>query len=190
MSTIENQDIVSNELVYYALELEKIILDIAKYDTCTRKIYERKIKNLAQLSIDKGINIEEIAKELNQEKKNAQIIEKSLNDIKQSQYNNIKETEKDINLIEMKDISSQIFCKDFYRNLLKFMQRKKDALKISNLLNNSNKIIHSNNNTNIIQNKYNKYQIDQNIIYDKNNSNLNESGKSASKSLGRKRKFK
>ena len=117
-------------------------------------------------------------------------IERLINVIKQSQFNNIKEEEKDINLIEMKDISSQIFCKDFYRNLLKFMQRKKDALKISNLLNNSNKIIHSNNNTNIIQNKYNKYQIDQNIIYDKNNSTLNESGKSASKSLGRKRKFK
>ena len=186
MSTIENQDIVSNELLCYALELEKIILDLAKYDTCTRKIYERKIKNLAQLSINKGINIEEIAKDLNQEKKNDQILDKSFNDNKLNQYN--KDKERDINLIEMKDISNQIFCKDFYRNLLKFMQRKKDALKISNLMNNSNKIMHTNNN--IMQNKYNKYQMEQNNIYDNNNSNLNESGKSASKTLGRKRKFK
>ena len=88
----------------------------------------------------------------------------------------------------MKDISNQIFCKDFYRNLLKFMQRKKDALKISNLMNNSNKVMHTNNN--IMQNKYNKHQMEQNNIYDNNNSNLNESGKSASKTLGRKRKFK
>ena len=186
MSSVDNQDTVSNELLCYALELEKIILDLAKYDTCTRKIIERKIKNLAQLSINKGINIEEIAKDLNQEKKNDQILDKSFNDNKLNQYN--KDKERDINLIEMKDISNQIFCKDFYRNLLKFMQRKKDALKISNLMNNSNKIIHTNNN--IQQNKYNKYQMEQNNIYDNNNSNLNESGKSASKTLGRKRKFK
>ena len=188
MSSVDNQDTVSNELLCYALELEKIILDLAKYDTCTRKIIERKIKNLAQLSINKGINIEEIAKDLNQEKKNDQILDKSFNDNKLSQYNNNKDIEKDINIIEMKDISNQIFCKDFYRNLLKFMQRKKDALKISNLMNNSNKIMHTNNN--IMQNKYNKYQMEQNNIYDNNNSNLNDSGKSASKTLGRKRKFK
>ena len=189
MSTIENQDTVSNELLCYALELEKIILDIAKCDTCTRKIYERKVKNLAQLSINKGINIEEIAKDLNQEKKNDQILDKSFTDNKLNQNNNnIKDKEKDINLIEMKDISNQIFCKDFYRNLLKFMQRKKDALKISNLMNNSNKIMHTNNN--IMQNKYNKYQMEQNNIYETNNTNINESGKSASKTLGRKRKFK
>ena len=66
------------------------------------------------------------------------------------------------------------------------MQRKKDDLKITNLLNNSNKIIHSNNN--MMQNKYNKYQGEQ--IFDNNNTNINETGKSTSKSLGRKRKFK
>jgi hypothetical protein len=100
---------------------------------------------------------------------------------------NNQEKEKDINSIEIKDIANQIFCKDFYRNLLKFMQRKKDALKITNLLNNSNKIIHSNNN--MIQNKFNKYQGEQ-IFDNNNNTNVNESGKSTSKSLGRKRKFK
>ena len=186
MSTSENQDKVSSELLHYALELEKIILDHAKYDICNRKIYERKIKNLAQLSINKGINIEEIAQELNQEKKNELILDESLYNDKMNQNNKEKEKEKDINAIEIKDIANQIFCKDFYRNLLKFMQRKKDDLKITNLLNNSNKIIHSNNN--MMQNKYNKYQGEQ--IFDNNNTNINETGKSTSKSLGRKRKFK
>ena len=69
------------------------------------------------------------------------------------------------------------------------MQRKKDSLKITNLFNNANKIIH--NNSNIIQNKF-KNQFEQNYIYDNkintNNTNSAEKGKSSSKSLGRKRK--
>ena len=40
----------------------------------------------------------------------------------------------------------------------------------------------------MMQNKYNKYQGEQ--IFDNNNTNINETGKSTSKSLGRKRKFK
>ena len=188
MSFTDNQEIVSNDLLSYVKDLERIILEYAKYDLYFRKDYERKIKNLAQLSINKGINIEEIAKDINQEKKNELILEKSINEYKFKQNNG---KEKDINIIELQEISNQIFCKDFYRNLMKFMQRKKDALKITNLLNNANKINHSNNN--IIQNKYNKNQFESNNINDNkinNNNQLNESGKSASKSLGRKRKFK
>ena len=188
MSITDNQEIVSNDLLSYVKDLERIILEYAKYDLLLRKDYEKKIKNLAQLSINKGINIQEIAKDINQEKKNELILEKSFNEFQSKQNNGI---EKDRNLIEAQEISNQIFCKDFYRNLLKFMQRKKDTLKITNLVNNANKISHSNNN-NIIQNKYNKNQFESNNINDNkiNNTQLNESGKSASKSLGRKRKFK
>ena len=191
MSTIENQETISNELVLYAKELEHIVLEYAKIHILTRKSYERKIKNLAQLSINKGIDIEDLAKEINQEKKNDLLFEQSFNDINLNK-NEIKEKEKDIDLIEIKNISNQIFNKDLYDNLLKFMQRKKDALKISNLMNNTNKIIQANNN-NLNQNKY---KIEQNNIYDNkitnNNisSSLNDHNKSGSKSLGRKRKLK
>ena len=41
----------------------------------------------------------------------------------------------------------------------------------------------------MMQNKYNKYQGEQ-IFDNNNNTNINETGKSTSKSLGRKRKFK
>ena len=185
MSTPENQETISNELLLYANELEQIILQYAKIDILTRKTFERKIKNLAQLSINKGIDIDEIAKEINQEKKNDLLLEESLNE------NNLNNKEKDINLIEIKNISNQIFCKDFYRNLLNYIQRKKETLKISDLLNNSNKNIHGNNN--VVQNKF-KNQFEQNYIYDNkanNNSNFpNEHVKSSSKSLGRKRKLK
>ena len=190
MSTIENQETISNELVLYAKELEHIVLEYAKIHILTRKSYERKIKNLAQLSINKGIDIEDLAKEINQEKKNDLLFEQSFNDINLNK-NEIKEKEKDIDLIEIKNISNQIFNKDLYDNLLKFMQRKKDALKISNLMNSTNKIIQANNN-NLIQNKY---KFEQNNIYDpKMNNNIsssfNEHNKSSSKSLGRKRKLK
>ena len=190
MSTIENQEAISNELLLYAKELEHIVLEFAKIHIITRSSYERQIKNLAQLAINKGIDIEDLAKEINQEKKNDLLFEQSFNEINLNK-NEPKEKEKDIDLIEMKNISNQIFCKDLYGNLLKFMQRKKDALKISNLMNNTNKIIQANNNLN-----QNKYKIEQNNIYDNkitnNNisSSLNDHNKSGSKSLGRKRKLK
>ena len=192
MSTQENQETVSNELLIHAKNLEQIILEFAKFDVLSRKTYERKIKNLAQLSINKGIDIEDLAKEINQEKKNDILFEETLKEIDVNK-NNIQDKEKDINLIEINNISNQIFCKDFYRNLLKYMQRKKEALKIANLLNNTNKIIHSTNN-NVIQNKY-KNQMEQNYIYDPKANNINndiskEHNKSSSKSLGRKRKLK
>jgi hypothetical protein len=71
------------------------------------------------------------------------------------------------------------------------MQRKKEALKIANLLNNSNKSIHSANN-NVIQNKSKNQVEPNNIIYDPkiNNDISKEHNKSSSKSLGRKRKLK
>ena len=191
MSTIENQEAISNELLLYAKELEHIVLEFAKIHIITRSSYERQIKNLAQLAINKGIDIEDLAKEINQEKKNDLLFEQSFNEINLNK-NEPKEKEKDIDLIEMKNISNQIFCKDLYGNLLKFMQRKKDALKISNLMNNTNKIIQANNN-NLIQNKY---KFEQNNMYDAkmNNNNIsssfNEHNKSSSKSLGRKRKLK
>ncbi len=192
MSTQENQETVSNELLIHAKNLEQIILEFAKFDVLSRKTYERKIKNLAQLSINKGIDIEDLAKEINQEKKNDILFEETLKEIDVNK-NNIQDKEKDINLIEINNISNQIFCKDYYRNLLKYMQRKKEALKIANLLNNTNKIIHSTNN-NVIQNKY-KNQMEQNYIYDPKANNINndiskEHNKSSSKSLGRKRKLK
>ena len=192
MSTQENQETVSNELLIHAKNLEQIILEFAKFDVLSRKTYERKIKNLAQLSINKGIDIEDLAKEINQEKKNDLLFEETLKEIDVNK-NSIQDEEKDINLIEINNISNQIFCKDYYRNLLKYMQRKKEALKIANLLNNTNKIIHSTNN-NVIQNKY-KNQMEQNYIYDPKANNINseiskEHNKSSSKSLGRKRKLK
>ena len=192
MSTQENQETVSNELLIHAKNLEQIILEFAKFDVLSRKTYERKIKNLAQLSINKGIDIEDLAKEINQEKKNDILFEETLKEIDVNK-NSIQDKEKDINLIEINNISNQIFCKDYYRNLLKYMQRKKEALKIANLLNNTNKIIHSTNN-NVIQNKY-KNQMEQNYIYDPKANNINsdiskEHNKSSSKSLGRKRKLK
>ena len=192
MSTQENQETVSNELLIHAKNLEQIILEFAKFDVLSRKTYERKIKNLAQLSINKGIDIEDLAKEINQEKKNDILFEETLKEIDVNK-NNIQDKEKDINLIEINNISNQIFCKDYYRNLLKYMQRKKEALKIANLLNNTNKIIHSTNN-NVIQYKY-KNQMEQNYIYDPKANNINndiskEHNKSSSKSLGRKRKLK
>ena len=192
MSTQENQETVSNELLIHAKNLEQIILEFAKFDVLSRKTYERKIKNLAQLSINKGIDIEDLAKEINQEKKNDILFEETLKEIDVNK-NSIQDEEKDINLIEINNISNQIFCKDYYRNLLKYMQRKKEALKIANLLNNTNKIIHSTNN-NVIQNKY-KNQMEQNYIYDPKANNINndiskEHNKSSSKSLGRKRKLK
>ena len=192
MSTQENQETVSNELLMHAKNLEQIILEFAKFDVLSRKTYERKIKNLAQLSINKGIDIEDLAKEINQQKKNDILFEETLKEIDVNK-NNIQDKEKDINLIEINNISNQIFCKDYYRNLLKYMQRKKEALKIANLLNNTNKIIHSTNN-NVIQNKY-KNQMEQNYIYDPKANNINndiskEHNKSSSKSLGRKRKLK
>ena len=192
MSTQENQETVSNELLIHAKNLEQIILEFAKFDVLSRKTYERKIKNLAQLSINKGIDIEDLAKEINQQKKNDILFEETLKEIDVNK-NNIQDKEKDINLIEINNISNQIFCKDYYRNLLKYMQRKKEALKIANLLNNTNKIIHSTNN-NVIQNKY-KNQMEQNYIYDPKANNINsdiskEHNKSSSKSLGRKRKLK
>ena len=192
MSTQENQETVSNELLIHAKNLEQIILEFAKFDVLSRKTYERKIKNLAQLSINKGIDIEDLAKEINQQKKNDILFEETLKEIDVNK-NNIQDKEKDINLIEINNISNQIFCKDYYRNLLKYMQRKKEALKIANLLNNTNKIIHSTNN-NVIQNKY-KNQMEQNYKYDPKANNINsdiskEHNKSSSKSLGRKRKLK
>ena len=192
MSTQENQETVPNELLIHAKNLEQIILEFAKFDVLSRKTYERKIKNLAQLSINKGIDIEDLAKEINQEKKNDILFEETLKEIDVNK-NSIQDKEKDINLIEINNISNQIFCKDYYRNLLKYMQRKKEALKIANLLNNTNKIIHSTNN-NVIQNKY-KNQMEQNYIYDQKANNINndiskEHNKSSSKSLGRKRKLK
>ena len=193
MSTQENQETVSNELLIHAKNLEQIILEFAKFDVLSRKTYERKIKNLAQLSINKGIDIEDLAREINQEKKNDLLFEESLKEIDINKNSN-QEKEKDINIIEIKNISNQIFCKDFYRNLLKYMQRKKEALKIANLLNNSNKSIHSANN-NVIQNKYKNQVEPNNIIYDPKINNINndiskEHNKSSSKSLGRKRKLK
>lgn len=159
MSIPENQDVVSNELLSYSKELEQLILEYAKFDIFKRKAYERKIKNLAQLAIIKGIDIQDIAKEINQEKKNELLMKKPINELNEINY---KEKEQNINTIEINEIANQILCKDFYRNLSKFMQRKKDSLKITNLFNNANKIIH--NNSNIIQNKF-KNQFEQNYTF-------------------------
>ena len=152
-------------------------------------MYERKIKNLAQLSINRNIDIDDIAKEINQQKKNDLITEKLNNESKLLQ-NNLDENEKDINNIEINDISNQLFCKDFYKNLSKFLERKKDSLKLLNILNN-NKNIYTNNNT--IPNKYKNPNEINNISDNKKNNNTNYStskSKSGSKNLGRKRKSK
>ncbi len=125
----ENQDYSTSPLIQYANNLEKILINCTKYDILKRKIYERQIQNLAQLAINKGIDVDDIVKEIHQEEKNEKIKEK----IKEG--NNINDKKKDINEIEIDNISNQIYCKDFYNNLTQFLKRKKEALKINNIFN-------------------------------------------------------
>ena len=180
----DSQEIITKNLLAYANNLEQILLNYANYDVFIRKIYERKIQNLAQLSINKGIDIDDIAKEINQEKKNEKLIEK----INNSNYDD--KLGKNIKEIEVKNISSQIFNKEFYNNLSLYLKRKKELLKINNLFNNGNiKNNYGNSNT---SNKY-KNQTEQNISYDskKNNTYIpTKSDKKNLKCLGKKRKNK
>ena len=125
----ENQDYSTSPLIQYANNLEKILINCTKYDILTRKIYERQIQNLAQLAINKGIDVDDVVKEIHQEEKNEKLKEK----IKEG--NNINEKKRDINDIEIDNISNQIYCKDFYNNLTQFLKRKKEALKINNIFN-------------------------------------------------------
>jgi hypothetical protein len=125
----ENQDYSTSPLIQYANNLEKILINCTKYDILTRKIYERQIQNLAQLAINKGIDVDDVVKEIHQEEKNEKLKEK----IKEG--NNINEKKRDINEIEIDNISNQIYCKDFYNNLNQFLKRKKESLKINNIFN-------------------------------------------------------
>ena len=125
----ENQDFSTSPLIQYANNLEKILINCTKYDILTRKLYERQIQNLAQLAINKGIDVDDVVKEIHQEEKNEKLKEK----IKEG--NNINEKKRDINDIEIDNISNQIYCKDFYNNLTQFLKRKKEALKINNIFN-------------------------------------------------------
>ena len=125
----ENQDFSTSPLIQYANNLEKILINCTKYDILTRKIYERQIQNLAQLAINKGIDVDDVVKEIHQEQKNEKLREK----IKEG--NIINEKKKDINEIEIDNISNQIYCKDFYNNLTQFLKRKKESLKINNIFN-------------------------------------------------------
>ena len=125
----ENQDYSASPLIQYANNLEKILINCTKYDILTRKLYERQIQNLAQLAINKGIDVDDVVKEIHQEQKNEKLKEK----IKEG--NNINEKKRDINDIEIDNISNQIYCKDFYNNLTQFLKRKKEALKINNIFN-------------------------------------------------------
>ena len=125
----ENQDYSTSPLIQYANNLEKILINCTKYDILTRKLYERQIQNLAQLAINKGIDVDDVVKEIHQEEKNEKLKEK----IKEG--NNINEKKRDINDIEIDNISNQIYCKDFYNNLTQFLKRKKEALKINNIFN-------------------------------------------------------
>ena len=180
----ENQDLSTNQLILYANNLEQILLNLAKYNFLSRKAYERDIQNLAQLSINKGIDIDDVAKEINQEKKNEKLNAKIKN-------NNNEGKKQDINEIEINNISNQIFCKDFYNNLSQYLKRKKEILKINHLFNNNSNNKNNYGNTNI-NNKY-KNQIEQNNIYDSKKNTIyipNDSSKSNSKFTGKKRKNK
>jgi hypothetical protein len=84
----ENQDYSTSPLIQYANNLEKILINCTKYDILTRKIYERQIQNLAQLAINKGIDVDDVVKEIHQEQKNEKLKEK----IKEG--NNINEKKK------------------------------------------------------------------------------------------------
>ena len=182
----DNQDYSTNNLLLYANSLEQLLLNYAKYDVLRRKTYERKIQNLAQLSIDKGVDIDDIIKEINQEKKNEKLKEKIKNNIEKETIKE-KEKEKNIKELEIKKITNQIFCEDFYNNLNLYLKRKKESLKINNLFNNNNKNNYGNNNVN------NKYKMEQNNIYDSKKNNIHtptETPKSNSKYIGKKRKSK
>ena len=121
-----SQDL-NNQLYNYATSLEKIILTFGKFCVNTRLGYERKIANLAQLAMNKGIDIEELTKDIKQEKKNDKLIEKYSD-------NNIftSEKKKDKKEIEINNITDQIFCKDFYTNLFQYFNRKKESLNLNN----------------------------------------------------------
>ena len=177
--SIDNKNIITSNLIKYANDLELILFDFAKCDIFFRNQYERQIQNLAQLSINNGIDIDDIAKEINQEKQNEKI----------RKGENLNKS-KDKNEIEINNISSQIFCKDFYNNLYQFLKRKKESLKIINLFNvPNNKNIYGTNNVN---NKY-KNQNEQNISYDNKKNTVyipTESKSSGSKYIGKKRKSK
>ena len=181
----DNQDYSTNHLLLYANNLEQILLNYAKYDVFIRKTYERKIQNLAQLSINKGVDIDDIIKEINQEKKNEKLIEKIKISI-ENEKEKEKGKEKNIKELEIKKITNQIFCEDFYNNLNLYLKRKKESLKINHLFNN-NKNNYGNNNIN------NKYKTEQNNIYDSKKNNIyipTETTKSNSKYIGKKRKSK
>ena len=125
----ENQDYSASPLIQYANNLEKILINCTKYDILTRKLYERKIQNLAQLAINKGIDVDDVVEEIHQEEKNEKLKEKII------EGNNINEKKRDINEIEIDNISKQIYCKDFYNNLTQYLKRKKESLKINSMFN-------------------------------------------------------
>ena len=181
----DNQDYSTNNLLLYANSLEQLLLNYAKYDVFRRKTYERKIQNLAQLSINKGVDIDDVIKEINQEKKNEKLKEKIKNNI-EKETEKEKEKEKNIKELEIKKITNQIFYEDFYNNLNLYLKRKKESLKINHLFNN-NKNNYGNNNIN------NKYKMEQNNIYDSKKNSIympTDTPKSNSKYIGKKRKSK
>ena len=177
-----NQDFPANQLLQYAITLEQILVNYVKFDVLIRQNYERKIQNLAQLSINKGIDIDDICKEINQEKKNEKLKEK----IKNANINmKEKEKEKNPKEIEIKNISNQIFCKDFNNNINLYLKRKKESLKINHLFNTNIKNNYGNSNIS------NKYKAEQNNIYDSKKNSIyipSELSKANSKYLGKKRK--
>ena len=174
----ENQDFKISHLLLYANNLEQILFKYAKYDVLRRKDYERKVQNLAQLSINKGIDIDDIVKEINQEKKNEKIIENVTKCNDDEDKKNIKE-------IEIENISNQIFCEDFYNNLFQYLKRKKEYFKINHLFNSSKNNYSSNSN---------KYKMEQNNNYESKKNTIyipNDSAKTNNlKTLGKKRKSK
>ena len=134
MSQDNHHDLISNHLLQYANKLEQILFDCAKYDILTRELYDKKIENLAQLSINKGIDIDDIAKEINQEKENEKLtiiinsLKSNIND-----FNLLSKTEANKQKNEIEKLKEEL--KSLYK---KISEKEEQNTTLTNALNQAN----------------------------------------------------
>ena len=164
----DNKEVINN-LLEYANNLEEYLLAYAKYSVFQRKDYERKIDNLAQLSITKGIDINETIKDINQENKNEVMINKKLKELKEDEKED--KNKKDI---EIKNLAKEVYDNDFYENLINFLNHKKEELQIKN-------IYFDNNSQNLINYPKTIVQIENYNLNEKKNTHVKNSQKKTNK---------
>ena len=164
----DNKEVIKN-LLEYANNLQEYLLAYAKYSVLKRKDYERQIDNLAQLSINKGIDINETIQDIYQENKNEKIIDKKLKELKEDD-----KKEKNKKEIEIKNLSKEVYDKDFYENLKTFLDHKREELQINN-------IYFDNNTQNIANYPKNIVQIENYNSNDKKNTHVKNTQKKINK---------